>query len=63
MQMQRITNLLYGWAFAKLITYGAAWTLEPRAADRKATQQTRHCMPQNQIYFFDTTLRDGEQSP
>src|ERR1700735_1273459 len=50
MEMQRITNLLYGWRFAKLIVRGAELLLV-------------NSMAQDQLHFFDTTLRDGEQSP
>jgi 2-isopropylmalate synthase len=50
MEMQRITNLLYGLCFAKLILRGAKL-------------QVGKLMAQDQLHFFDTTLRDGEQSP
>src|ERR1700735_1661858 len=50
MEMQRITNLLYGWRFAKLIVRGAELLLV-------------NSMAQDQLHFFDPTLRDGEQAP
>jgi 2-isopropylmalate synthase len=61
--MQRITNLLYGDPFAKLNAYGAGLTLNPCAHGAHGFSGESHCMPQDRIYFFDTTLRDGEQSP
>src|ERR1700677_3689150 len=50
MEKQRITNLLYVPRFAKLI---------PRGAKLQMGNQ----MVQEPLHFFDTTLRDGEQSP
>jgi 2-isopropylmalate synthase len=60
MEIQTITNLLYGRAFAKLRKYGCSIDA---AVAAPTAQQKRQAMPQDQIYFFDTTLRDGEQSP
>lgn len=40
---------------------GAGWFQNAFSAAECAGK--RNCMAQNQIYFFDTTLRDGEQSP
>src|SRR3984885_14235573 len=62
--MQKITNLLYDLRFAKLTEYEAGLASTSFAAgSARRFDEEKHSMPQDRIYFFDTTLRDGEQSP
>src|ERR1700733_14570296 len=62
MEMQRITNLLYGCRFCETVVSKSKMVVIPPVACGVRSEET-DSMPEDHIHFFDTTLRDGEQSP